>query len=93
MSATNFSSAKALKKLFTVSTFMLLTAIGTSAHAYSLYPSTCYEDWVGNWVCKYGNGGYTTTTREDWVGNDVTTDNYGNSISCHFDWVGNYVCN
>ena len=90
MSATNFSSAKALKKLYTVSTFILLTAIGTSAYAYS---SSCRVDWLGNWVCSYGTGGYTTTTTRDWVGNDVTTDNYGNRMSCHFDWVGNYVCN
>ena len=90
MSATNFSSAKALKKLFTVSTFMLLTGIGTNAYAYS---SSCYLDWLGNWVCSYGNSGYTTTTTRDWLGNDVTTDRYGNRMSCHFDWYGNYVCN
>ena len=92
MSATNFSSAKALKKLYTVSTFILLTAIGTSAHAYSLYSSTCSENWYGDWVCSYGNSGYQTTTTRDWLGNDVTTDRYGNRMSCHFDWLDNYVC-
>ena len=92
MSATNFSSAKALKKLFTVSTFILLTAIGTSANAWG-YKSTCSENWYGDWVCKYGNSGYQTTTTTDWYGNDVTTDRYGNRMSCHFDWYGDYVCN
>jgi len=88
MSATNFSSAKALKKLFTVSTFMALTAVATSANA----QYSCNYDWLGNWVCQDYESSYQTTTKRDWLGNDVTTDNYGNRMSCSWDWLGNYVC-
>ena len=89
MSATNFSSAKALKKLFTVSTFMLLSAIGTNANA----QITCYSDYWGNWICSWGGSNYQTTTRTDYWGNDVTTDNWGNSMSCYWDYWDNYICN
>ena len=89
MSATNFSSAKALKKLFTVSTFMALTAIATTANA----QYSCNYDWFGNWVCSDSGSSYQTTTKRDWFGNDVTTDNRGNKVmTCKFDWFGNYVC-
>ena len=88
MTATNFSSAKALKSLFKVSAFVSLTAIGSNA----LAQTTCHYDWLDNWVC-YGDGGYQSTTRTDWLGNDVTTDNRGNRMTCHFDWLNNYVCN
>ena len=89
MKAINFTPAISSKKIFTISAFMLLTAIGTNASA----QTTCKYDWVGNWVCDYGNSNYQTTTTRDWVGNDVTTDNHGNRMTCKYDWVGNYVCN
>ena len=88
MKATNFSSAKALKKLFTVSTFITLTVIGSNAYA----QTTCYYDWLDNWICN-SDGGYQTTTRTDWLGNDVTNDNRGNTMTCYYDWLDNYVCN
>ena len=89
MSTIKSTNAKAYKKLFTVSTFMLLTAVGTSANA----QSTCYYDYWNNWVCSWSGSNYQTTTRTDYWGNDVTTDNYGNSMSCYWDYWNNYVCN
>ena len=89
MSATNFSSAKALKKLFTLSTFMLLTATATNVNA----QSTCYWDYWGNWICNWSGSSYQTTTKTDYWGNDVTTDNWGNSMSCYWDYWDNYICN
>ena len=89
MKATNFSSAKALKKLFTVSTFMALTALASAANA----QYSCNYDWYGNWVCTDTGSNYRTSTTQEWYGNDVTTDNYGNRMSCSYDWYGNYVCN
>jgi hypothetical protein len=91
MSATNFSSAKALKKLFTVSTFMLLTAIGTNANAYG--QTKCYSDYWGNFICTDSGSGYRTSTTTDYWGNDVTSDNYGNRMSCYWDYWNNYICN
>ena len=88
MKATNFSGAKALKKLFTVSTFMALTAVATSANA----QFSCKYDYFGNWVCKDYGSSYQTTTKTDYFGNDVTTDNRGNRMSCRYDYFGNYVC-
>jgi hypothetical protein len=90
MSATNFSSAKALKKLFTVSTFILLTAIGTNANAYG--QTKCNSDYWGNFICT-DNSGYRTTTTTDYWGNDVTSDNNGNRMSCYWDYWNNYICN
>ena len=89
MTATNFSSAKALKTLFKVSAFVSLAAIGSNA----LAQTTCYKDYWGNWICKDSRSSYQTTTRTDYWGNDVTTDNRGNSMTCYWDYWGNYVCN
>ena len=89
MKAINFTPATSLKKIFTISAFMLLTAIGTNASA----QSTCYTDYWGNWVCNWSNSSYQTTTTTDYWGNDVTNDNRGNRMTCHTDYWGNYVCN
>ena len=88
MTATNLSSAKALKKLFTVSTFILLTTTVTSVSA----QTKCYWDFWGNWICASGSN-YQTTTTTDYWGNDITTDNYGNRMTCYWDYWDNYICN
>ena len=88
MTATNLSSAKALKKLFTVTTFILLTTTVTSVSA----QTKCYWDYWGNWICASGSN-YQTTTTTDYWGNDTTTDNYGNRMTCYWDYWDNYICN
>jgi len=90
MKATNVLNSTTLKKLFTISTLIALTTLGTNAYA----GATCKYDWLGNWVCDYSGSGYQTTTKRDWLGNDVTRDNRGRHVmTCKTDWLGNYVCN
>ena len=70
MKSTNFSSAKALKKLFTVSTFLLLTTLGTNANAYLIGNS--YAELLScnyNYNADYGSSGYTGIYRASYSGN------------------------
>ena len=90
MKATNVLNSTTLKKLFTISTLIALTTLGTNAYA----GATCKYDWYGNWVCDYSGSTYQTTTKTNWYGHDVTHDNRGRHVmTCKYDWYGNYVCN
>ena len=60
MSATNFTNKTAIKKIFTVSAFMLMVALGTNANAYMIGNS--YATLLScnyNYNADYGSGGYT----------------------------------
>ena len=60
MSATNFTNKTAIKKIFTVSAFMLMVAFANSANAYKIGNS--YATLLScnyNFNADYGSGGYT----------------------------------